>query len=97
MMQPIEGALVLHVVIAIENENVHEQHFWIRDATTLGMRSLDKYLEHLGDIRHIQDFIVNEAARSGVPVIQNGSIEQAIRTVMELVLERAAALERAQV
>jgi 2-phosphoglycerate kinase len=97
MMQPIEGALVLHVVIAIENENVHEQHFWIRDATTLGMRSLDKYLEHLGDIRHIQDFIVNEAARSGVPVIQNSSIEQAIRTVMELVLERAAALERAQV
>jgi 2-phosphoglycerate kinase len=97
MMQPIEGALVLHVVIAIENENVHEQHFWIRDATTLGMRSLDKYLERLGDIRHIQDFIVNEAARSGVPVIENGSIEQAIRTVMELVLERAAALERAQV
>jgi 2-phosphoglycerate kinase len=96
MMQPIEGALVLHVVIAIENENVHEQHFWIRDATTLGMRSLDKYLEHLGDIRHIQDFIVNEAARSDVPVIQNSSIEQAIRTVMELVLERAAALERAQ-
>lgn len=94
MMRPIEGALVVHVVIAIDDENVHEQHFWIRDAATFGIRPLDKYLERLSDIRHIQDFIREEAERSGVTVIQNGSIEQAIRAVIELVLERVAALER---
>jgi 2-phosphoglycerate kinase len=97
MIQPISGALVVQVVIAIDDQNVHEQHFWIRDATTSGVRSLDKYLERLSDIRHIQDFIVDEAERSGVPVIQNRSIEQAIRDVIELVLERAAALEHAEV
>jgi 2-phosphoglycerate kinase len=47
----------------------------------------------LGDIRHIQDFIVEEARRSDVPVVPNGNIEEAIGAVMELVLERAAALE----
>jgi 2-phosphoglycerate kinase len=94
MIRPIEGALVVQAVIAIEDENVHEQHFWIRDAASLGVRSHDKYLAHLADIRHIQDFIVDEAERSGVPVIQNGSIEQAIGAVIELVLEQAAALER---
>jgi 2-phosphoglycerate kinase len=97
MIQPISGALVVQVVIAIDDQNVHEQHFWIRDATTSGVRSLDKYLERLSDIRHIQDFIVDEAERSGVPVIQNRSSEQAIRDVIELVLERAAALEHAEV
>jgi 2-phosphoglycerate kinase len=96
MMRPIEGALVVQVVIAIDDENVHEQHFWIRDAVTFGIRPLDKYLERLADIRHIQDFIREEAERSGVPVIQNGSIEQAIRAVIELVLERVAALERVE-
>jgi 2-phosphoglycerate kinase len=95
MMRPIQGALVVHVVMAIEDENVHEQHFAIRDAATLGVRPHDKYLERLADIRHIQDFILDEADRSDVPVIQNGSIEQAIGAVIELVLERAAALERA--
>jgi 2-phosphoglycerate kinase len=94
MMRPIEGALVVHVVIAIEDESVHEQHFWIRDAATLGVRANDKYLARLADIRHIQDFILDEAERSGVTVIKNGNIEQAISAVMELVLERAAALER---
>lgn len=94
MMRPIQGALVVHVVIAIEDENVHEQHFAIRDAATLGVRPHDKYLQRLADIRHIQEFILDEAERSGVPVIYNVSIERAIGAVIELVLERAAALER---
>jgi 2-phosphoglycerate kinase len=94
MMRPIESALVVHVVIALADESVHEQHFAIRDAATLGVRPHDKYLNRLGDIRHIQDFILDEADRSDVPVIQGGSIEQAIRAVIQLVFERAAALER---
>lgn len=94
MMRPIQGALVVHVVIAIEDENVHEQHFAIRDAATFGVRPHDKYLQRLADIRHIQEFILDEAERSSVPVIYNVSIERAIGAVIELVLERAAALER---
>jgi 2-phosphoglycerate kinase len=95
MLRPIEKALVVHVVVQIEDEDVHAQHFWIRDAHSEGARAHDKYLRRLGDIRHIQDFILEEARRSDVPVVPNGNIEQAIGTVMELVLERAAALERA--
>jgi 2-phosphoglycerate kinase len=94
MLRPIEGALVVHIVVAIEDEDVHAQHFWIRDAASQGVRAHDKYLTRLADIRHIQDFIVEESRRGDVPVIQNGNIEQAIGMVMELVLERAAALER---
>src|SRR3712207_6540149 len=46
---PIAPALVVHVVLAIENEEVHAQHFWIRDATSGGTRPHEKYLERLGD------------------------------------------------
>ena len=91
---PVERALVVHVVLAIENEDIHSQHFVIRDGDTGGVRPHDKYLDRLGDIRHIQDFIVDEAQKNGVPVVQNGNIEQAIGAVIELVLERAAELER---
>ena len=92
---PIEGALVVHVVVAIENEEIHAQHFWIRDAVSAGVRTHDKYLDRLGDIRHIQDFILEEAQKNDVPVVQNGNIEQAIGAVMDLVLQRASALQRA--
>jgi 2-phosphoglycerate kinase len=92
---PIDEALVVHVVLEIENEDIHAQHFWIRDTASEGARAHDKYLAHLADIRHIQDFIVDEARKNEVRVVQNGNMEEAIGTVMELVLERAAALQRA--
>jgi 2-phosphoglycerate kinase len=92
---PIDEALVVHVVLEIENEDIHAQHFWIRDTASEGVRAHDKYLAHLADIRHIQDFIVDEARKNEVRVVQNGNMEEAIGTVMELVLERAAALQRA--
>jgi 2-phosphoglycerate kinase len=87
-------AVVVHVVLGIENEDIHAQHFWIRDADSAGVRAHDKYLDRLSDIRHIQDFIVEEADKTGVPVIQNGNIEQAIGAVIELVLDRAAQLQK---
>ena len=90
---PIEGALVVHVVVAIEDESVHERHFTIRDAESGGVRRHDKYLDRLGDIRQIQDFIIDEAHKSGAPVIENGNIEQAIGVVLELVLDRAEQIQ----
>ncbi len=92
--EPPAGALVVHVVIAIDNEDVHAQHFYIRDSVSGGVRRLDKYLRRLGDIRHLQDFIVDEAHKTGVPVVQNGNIEEAIGEVIELVYARMGERER---
>jgi len=90
-------AIVAHAVIAVENEDVHSQHFFIRDTASGGVRALDKYLVRLGDIRHLQDFIVDEARKTGVPVVQNGNIEEAIGEVIELVFARIEELQAQQV
>jgi 2-phosphoglycerate kinase len=89
----IEGALIVHVVMAIEPEEVHRSHFVIRDNASGGTRPHAKYLDRLGDIRHLQDFIVEEARKVGVPVIENHGIENAIGELLELVFERAERLE----
>jgi 2-phosphoglycerate kinase len=89
----IEGALVVECVIAIENEETHAGHFWIRDMSSDGLRPLDKYLERIGDIRYLQDFIVERAQVERVPVIDNSEREKSIAAVMELVL---AAADRAR-
>jgi 2-phosphoglycerate kinase len=85
----IEGALVVECVISIENEETHAGHFWIRDLSSDGVRPLDKYLERIGDIRYLQDFIVERAQVEGVPVVENSEREKAIGAVMELVLAAA--------
>jgi 2-phosphoglycerate kinase len=88
MLRPARpGAVVVHAIVAIENEDIHAQHFMIRDAISGGARPHDKYLSRFGDIRQLQDLLIDQAEKSTVPVIQNGNIEQAIGAVLDLVFE----------
>jgi len=90
----IENALTVQCVLAIESEEAHAGHFWIRDLASDGLRPLDKYLERLSDIRYLQDYIVERAEKEGVPVIDNKDREGATAAVMELVLTAADRLQK---
>ncbi len=85
----IEGALVVECVLGIDDAEAHASHFWIRDTDSEGVRPYEKYLDAFDDIRLIQAYILGRARKHGVPVIENGNIEEAIGKVMELVLAAA--------
>jgi 2-phosphoglycerate kinase len=89
MPAAIEGALVVHVVLEIQNEDVHRTHFHVRDTSTGGVRTMDRYLDQLGEIRAIQDYLVERAEKHGVPVIESSNGERATTAVLELVLSSA--------
>jgi len=88
MVRPPGGALVCQVLLAIEDEADHEGHFWTRDSASDGMRPFEKYLRALPDIRRIQDYLVKEAAKAGVPVIENSRVEETVDRVIDLVLDQ---------
>jgi 2-phosphoglycerate kinase len=94
MTAPIADALVVQCVLAIQSEDAHASHFWIRDIASEGARALDKYLDHLGDIRYLQDYIVERAGKEDVPVIWNQDREGATSAVLDLVLSAAERLQR---
>ena len=85
----LEGALLVHVVIEIADEEVHRMHFHVRDATTGGIRAMDKYLDHIGDIRRVQTYVAGRARRENVPVVENANVERTIDQVIELVMQSA--------
>jgi 2-phosphoglycerate kinase len=85
----VPGALVVQCIVAIEDENLHRSHFWVRDFATEGLRPLEKYLDALPQIREIQDYLVERARRYDVPVIMNDSLDCALAAVMDLVLRQA--------
>jgi 2-phosphoglycerate kinase len=92
---PRDDAIVVQCVLSIEDEEAHASHFWIRDAGTHGLRPMAKYLERLDDIRRLQEFIVERARETDVPVIENTGVEETVRAVIELVLgAEAEQLER---
>jgi len=86
--EQIEGATVVQAVLRIESEDVHRARFHVRDATTGGTRGMEKYLTRLDAIRRIQDYLVEEAERAGVPVIEGTDRERAIAELMGIVLAR---------
>jgi 2-phosphoglycerate kinase len=85
-----DDAAVVECVLSIEDEDAHASHFWIRDAASLGLRPVQKYLERLDDIRRLQEFVVERARETGVPVIENTSVEETVGAVIELVLGTTA-------
>jgi 2-phosphoglycerate kinase len=85
----LEGALLVHVVIEIADEDVHRMHFRIRDTTTSGLRAMDKYVDHIDDIRRVQTYITSRARREDVPVVENANVERTIDQVIELVMQSA--------
>jgi 2-phosphoglycerate kinase len=93
MLPPIENALVVQCVLAINDTEAHASHFWIRDNDSEGMRPYEKYLECFDDIRLVQEYILGRAQRHQVPVIQNANLEEAVVEVMELVLNAAEPLQ----
>jgi 2-phosphoglycerate kinase len=94
MLPPIEGALVVQCVLAIEDEEEHSTHFMVRDAGLDGLRPHQKYLDCLDDIRRVQDHIVGRARRHRVPVITNTDMRSATDAVLELVLASAEQIQR---
>jgi 2-phosphoglycerate kinase len=85
----LEGALIVHVVIEIADEDVHRIHFHIRDAATGGVRAMDKYLDQMDAIRRVQTYVVGRAKREGVPVVENANVDRTIDQVIELVMQAA--------
>jgi len=87
-------ALVVELVVTVPERRCHEQHFTFRDWHTGGMRSLQRYLEHLDKIRRIQDLIGERAAEHGVTVVENRDIDAAVARALDEVL-KAVAVESA--
>ncbi len=85
----LEGAVLVHIVLEISDEEMHRMHFNVRDATTGGIRPMDKYLDKLDDIRRVQAYVTGRARRESVRVVENANVERTIDEVIELVMQAA--------
>ena len=78
-------AVVVQVVVAIDDEELHKSHFLARGNSQ--RRAVERYLGAFGRIRRLQQYVVDRARSEGVPVIENSSLDAALAEIMNLVLE----------
>ncbi len=87
-------AIVIQVLMVVQDEDSHRGHFVVRDQETEGARSLGKYLKNLDKIRRVQNFLIERAKAASVPVIDNHSIDDAVKIVMGIVLDTVSEYQK---
>ena len=78
---------MLEFVLAVNDRDLHRQHFAVRDWETGGIRPLRRYAEGFPHIRRIQKYILSQATAHGVPVIDNVRIDDTVQQVMRMTLD----------
>ena len=86
----IKGVIVVPCLLAAEKVEAHVSNFWIRSATSRGHRPARRYLRSLSEIRRIQDYLIDQARKMQVPVIETSRKEEAIQSVVRLVLNASS-------
>ena len=80
-------AVVVEVVLAIRDAERHRSHFYVREWETDGIRPLRRYIQGFAKIRKVQDYILAQADKQGVAVLENDSIDRTVKAVMATVLD----------
>jgi 2-phosphoglycerate kinase len=83
-----DKAVVVHVVITVDDEDVHRSHFFLREMDA-GSRHVERYLSRFDNIRKIQKYIRNAAEVRKVPVVSSYSLDATLASVIDHVVEQA--------
>jgi len=79
----VSDLLLLPLVVSVRDEALHRSHFLVREQQTAGRRVLARYLERFGEIRKIQDLILERAEMEGTLVVDNVNIDDTVGMVVD--------------
>ena len=86
-----DEAVIVPLLVAVENEELHKSHFYRRGRDT-SKRDGDRYLNAFKKIRKIQKYMVNSALMRGVPVIEHLDLDTSLSEVVDHVLLKALSM-----
>jgi 2-phosphoglycerate kinase len=81
-------AVVVPMVVTVDDEELHRSHFILRAHETRG-RPPEHYLGFFDNIRTIQRYVKSMALEHGVPIVPSYNLDSTLSTVIELVAGRA--------
>lgn len=95
-LQSVESdkAVIVSLLIAIEDEKLHKSHFYRRGREG-NARSQERYLNAFRKIRRIQRYMISSALMRGVPVIPHGDLDTTLAEVLDHVITKALEVDEA--
>ncbi|HZL06457.1 MAG TPA: 2-phosphoglycerate kinase [Coriobacteriia bacterium] len=84
-----QNASVVSLLIAVDDEESHRSHFYIREVQTDGTRPFEKYRANFDNIRLLGAYIEDLAIEHGVPIVRSHQLDRTVAEVLELVVDTA--------
>lgn len=75
-------------VLTLSDEEIHKSRFYSRCRQLWARRPLKRYLEHFTDIRKTHDYIVGEAHKHNISVIENIDVTATVDEMIEDIIEK---------
>lgn len=86
-----DRAVVIPIIVWMEDEDAHRSHFFLREIDTEGRRPYEKYRQNFERIRKIGEFVKGLALERGIPVINFSYLDTAVNDVLQIVFQRVFA------
>ncbi|TAK07169.1 hypothetical protein EPO44_04450 [bacterium] len=80
--------VVVRCLLTIRDEETHTSRFCARGTSSYAVRPPQKYLRHLPGIRNIQNHMIEQARKAGVPVIENSHMEETTDAMLRLIMNK---------
>ena len=87
-----EQAIVARALLAVADEQEHRSHFHMRGLQS--PRPPERYLKAFDRIRTLQDHLIERSRQAGIPIIDQGGLEPALKRVTEVVLDAVGSEEQ---
>jgi 2-phosphoglycerate kinase len=81
-------AVVVPLLVVVENEELHRSHFYWRSLQAR-QRSSDRYLNNFKKIRKIQKYMSSSAMMRGVPIIPHVDLDATLSEIIDHVITKA--------
>ncbi len=82
-----ERAFIVELVVAVNDEEQHRTHFYIREMEGAKERPSDKYVANFENIRKIQSYVKKLAKEHNVPVFGSYNLDQTIAKILRYALD----------
>lgn len=83
-----DKAVVVPIVITVDDEDVHRSHFFLRSTET-SQRNVERYLTYFENIRKVQKYIRAQAIQNDTPVFSSYSLDATLASVIDHVVSKA--------
>jgi 2-phosphoglycerate kinase len=83
-----DDAVIVSLLVTIDDEDLHRGHFYRRDRDT-GARASDRYLKAFKKIRKIQKYMASSALMRGVPTISHYDLDATLTEIIDHVITKA--------